>query len=487
MKPSAKKATKTAASLLLVVPLSISPASANINSAMADMFSSSGAMGGVTPPNVYQTQSSNVIVGGGMQMRMPVQNYKFFNYEQPTVKAGCGGVDIRLGSFSWINEDKFKEMLQAIGNNSVGLLFQAALSVISPLIGGKLEGLLKTLQDASNFFANSCRGAEMLVDGALGRKNADLYNACMKVQTLKGKDQVEAASACKDDAPAENASAATDADPAIQAMAQRDINIIWDALSKTALSHSQKELYMNITGSVIIRAKKADGDGADTNQYLDPPVNTLQVLEAGNVDPALPAVYGDVAIKGWWSCDESADPNCLTPTNSGIKSFTPFSYLAFAHMQTLLNNLKTNTSADSPEIRFVNLSSLPVASMLKIGYMSRNDSLAMSLANRYSRIIGYDFAYNFLSQSMKDARSHLSNGANRRGIESEEVDNLLARMDAMLIKFDAERQFRANDEVSMAQMVGNILETEKQMYANLPHGLQNMLMFTNQMNSVRVR
>lgn len=486
MKPSAKKATKTAASLLLVVPLSISPASANINSAMADMFSSSGAMGGATPPNVYQTQSSNVVVGGGMQMRMPVQNYHFFNFEQPTVKAGCGGVDIRLGSFSWINEDKFKEMLQAIGNNSVGLLFQAALSVISPLIGGKLEGLLKTLQDASNFFANSCRGAEMLVDGALGRKNADLYNACMKVQTLKGKDQVEAASACKDDAPAENASAATDADPAIQAMAQRDINIIWDALSKTSLTHDQKELYMNITGSVIIHAKKADGGGADTNTHIEPVVSSLQILETGNVDTAGPS-SGDVSIKGWWSCDESADPNCLKPTNTGVKTFTPFSYLAYGHMMALLNNLRDNTSPDAPDIRFVNLSSLPVASMLKIGYMSRNNSLALSLANRYSRVIGYDFAYNFLELSMKDARSYLSNGSNRRGVESEEVDNLLARMDGMLLKFNAERQFRASDEVSMNQMVGNILETEKQMYANLPHGLQNMLMFTNQMNSVRVR
>lgn len=489
MNQFAKKATASAicAMLVLTSPMAIAPAHADIQTAMSDMFSTSGGMSGGTLPNVYQTQSSNVAVMGSMQMRMPVQNYKFFSFDQPTVKAGCGGVDLRLGSFSWINDAKFKDMLQAIGNNSVGLLFQAALSVISPLIGGKLEGLLKTLQDASSYFANSCRSAEMLVDGAIGRKNADLYNACMKVQTLMGKDQMEAAAACKDNAPSVNASAATDPDPAIKAMAQKDINLVWDALSKTDLTHDQKELYMNITGTVIIHAKKSDGAGADTDRPVPSVIDSLQILETGNVVTGGPIPPGDVSIKGWWQCDELTDPDCLNPDNSGTKSFTPFSYQAFNHMMALLTNLRDNTSPDAGDIQFVNMSTLPVAMMLKIGYMSRSDSLALALANRYSRVIGYDFAYNFLERSLKDARAYLSSGANRRGIESEQVDTLLARMDNMLNKFNTERQFKATEEVSMNQMVANIVETEKQMYANLPHGLQNMLMFTNQMSSIRVR
>ncbi|MFN4266408.1 MAG: conjugal transfer protein TraH [Aquabacterium sp.] len=484
----AKKTTASAAciTLMMATPMAVAPAHADIKSAMTDMFNSSSVMSSGSLPNVYQTQSSNVLVGGSMQMRMPVKNYQFFTFEQPTVKAGCGGVDLRLGSFSWINEEKFKEMLQAIGNNSVGLLYQAALSVISPLIGGKLEGLLKTLQDASEYMANSCQAAEMLVDGALGRKNADLYSACMKIQTLKGKDQVEAKAACKDHAPEENEKGKKDSDPAIRAMAQKDINLVWDALSKTKLTHDQKELYMNITGSIIIRAKKADGAGADTDRPVDAVIDTLQILETGSTGSVGPVKPGDVTIKGWHQCDKVADPDCLNPTEVD-KSFTPFSYQAFNHMMNLLNNLQSNSSPKSGDIQFVNMSSLPVVSMLKIGYMSRTDSLALSLANRYSRVIGYDFAYNFLERGLKDARSYLSNGANRRGIESEKVDTLLGRMDNMLMKLNAERQFRATDEVSMNQMISNIVETEKQMYANLPHGLQNMLMFTNQMSSIRMR
>lgn len=484
----AKRSVATAVAISLTLsPFSVGPAHADIKSAMESMFTSSGAMSSTTAPNVYQTQSSNVVVGGSYQMRVPVQNYKFFSYELPSVKAGCGGVDARLGSFSWINDEKFKEMLQAIGNNSVGLLYQAAISVISPLIGGKLETLLASLQDATSFFGNSCRNAEMLIDGAIGKKTADLYSACMKIQSLKNKDQAAAAAACKDHAPNENAAAATDPDPAIRTVAQRDINIIWNALSKTSLTHDEKELYMNITGTVIIRAKKSDGSGSDVDQEIDGVVTSLQILENGTEPAVGPMPSGDVVISGWWKCDALLDPECLNPTNTGKKTFTPFSQQAFNHMITLLNNLKSNSSPDIAEIRFVNRSSLPVASMLKIGYMSRTDSLALSLANRYSRVIGYDYAYNFLESAMKDARTYLGNGANRRGVESDKVEVLLGRMNDMLMKLNGERQFRATDEISMNHMVANIVETEKQMYANLPHGLQNMLTFTNQMSSIRMR
>ena len=65
---------------------------------------------------------------------------------------------------------------------------------------------------------------------------------------------------------------------------------------------------------------------------------------------------------------------------------------------------------------FVNYSSLPIGMMLRVGYMSRRDDLARSLTNRYADVIGYDFAYNFLSRSILDAKVYLANGAHRRGV-----------------------------------------------------------------------
>ncbi|MBN4836295.1 conjugal transfer protein TraH, partial [Enterobacter hormaechei] len=125
---------------------------------------------------------------------------------------------------------------------------------------------LKQLQDASNFFSNSCRNAEMLVDGALSRKTADMFSACMKVRRLAGDDEVEASARCKDRAPEENATVASSTNPFARAAAQRDVNIIWSALRKTDLGHAERELYMNLAGTVIVRA------GDTGNQVIDPTV-----------------------------------------------------------------------------------------------------------------------------------------------------------------------------------------------------------------------
>ncbi len=471
--------------LVLLGPAGMEPARASLQSEMADMFKNSGMMANDTPPSVYHSQSSNIAALGSLQVRTPVQNYQFMSYDLPSLKAGCGGVDLRLGSFSWINTDKFKQQLQQIGNNSVGLLFSAAISTISPLIGGKIEMLLKQVQDASNFFSNTCRSAEMALDGLMGKKTADTYSACMKVQRLFSNDEEEARSKCQDQAPDINANASQDANPAVRAVAQRDVNIIWDALKNTKLTHEQRELYMNVTGTVIVRAKR--DNGGDTNQTIPPLLDSLNVLERGNTSLPAAAQPGDVAIAGWWTCDEDSDPECLSPHNNTTKIFTPFAQQAFNRMTSLLNALWSNTEPTVADQNFVNYSSLPVGMMLRVGYMSRRDDLARSLTNRYADVIGYDFAYNFLSRSILDAKVYLSNGAHRRGVEDIEVDNMLSRMDSLLNQLEGQRHIKATDNIGMSAMVTNIVDTERQMYATLPQGLQNMMTFSNHMSALRGR
>lgn len=478
-------AVASSLTLLLTGPAGLTPAQASLQTEMADMFKASGMMANDTPPNVYHSQSSNIAALGGLQVRTPVQNYQMMSYDLPSMKAGCGGVDLRLGSFSWINTEKFKQMLQQIGNNSVGLLFSAAISTITPLIGGKIEMLLKQVQDASNFFSNTCRSAEMALDGLMGKKTADTYSACMKVQRLFAKDEEEARTKCQDQAPDVNQAAASDSNPAVRAVAQRDVNLIWDALKKTKLTHEQRELYMNVTGTVIVRAKR-DSSG-DTNQTIPPVLDSLNVLERGNTTPPTSAQPGDVAIAGWWSCDEDADPECLNPKNTTTKVFTPFAQQAFNRMTALLNALWNNKEPSISDQNFVNYSSLPIGMMLRVGYMSRRDDLARSLTNRYADVIGYDFAYNFLSRSILDAKVYLANGAHRRGVEDIEVDNMISRMDALINQLEGQRHIKATDNIGMSAMVTNIVDTERQMYATLPQGLQNMMTFSNHMSALRGR
>lgn len=68
--------------------------------------------------------------------RAPVNAYQVVNLTPPTLRAGCGGIDAYGGSFTFINEEQFRQMLRQIGANALGYAFK--LLTPSPLFGQSL-------------------------------------------------------------------------------------------------------------------------------------------------------------------------------------------------------------------------------------------------------------------------------------------------------------------------------------------------------------
>ena len=108
---------------LLALSLSITPIAsnpANLNAEMQALFNDLGAIGNVTAPGAFRGQAMNLYTGGNLMMRAPGKNYPLSNAQLPSLKAGCGGIDLFGGSFSFINKQQFVAMLQNIGANAVG-------------------------------------------------------------------------------------------------------------------------------------------------------------------------------------------------------------------------------------------------------------------------------------------------------------------------------------------------------------------------------
>ena len=110
-------------------------AAADLNAEMQRMFSDLGTVGNVTSPGAFRGQTMNTMTGGNLMMRTPGKNYQLGSVALPSLKAGCGGIDVFGGSFSFINKAQFTAMLQNIGANATGYAFQLAIDSISPLIG----------------------------------------------------------------------------------------------------------------------------------------------------------------------------------------------------------------------------------------------------------------------------------------------------------------------------------------------------------------
>src|SRR5712671_5322612 len=108
-------ATLVIACLLATPPVTIA---GDLNTEMQGMFNALGSLGNVTSPGAFRGQAMNLYTGGSLFMREPSKNYSLTRAQLPSLKAGCGGIDLFGGSFSFINKAQFVALLQNIGANA---------------------------------------------------------------------------------------------------------------------------------------------------------------------------------------------------------------------------------------------------------------------------------------------------------------------------------------------------------------------------------
>lgn len=458
--------TSVAAAALLTPITYPAGQAAALDTQMENMFKSMGGTATVDGPGAFRSQSMGVITGGEVQWRIPARNYQLASMTSPSLSAGCGGIDARLGSFSYINEDKFKEMLQSIGDATVGLLFQAALSYLSP----QLKGVLDTLESITRFVnkanINSCEAAQSLVMGATGMITGSDTQKCIMGQMMKGVDYNKAQNQCKDNAGSTNVAQA--ADPKTKDVAPHDANLIWDALASTSLTKDEKELFINLVGTVVRRVAKDDTSGSKLPQRREPTITSLKLLLEGNED----AAGGKVKIKNWWRCvADPADPTGKPCADVAVDTSNPDETIeAFpSKVEKLLNAwrdaLANNVSpalAGSDTLKLINNTRIPVYKIMALGYWSPDTSLTDQLIQRYKRAIGYDFAYVFLTAQLRDAKGYLSNVKPQDTVEDENLRELRASIDRQLAAFDSEQRNYLAQEPAMNAMIDNLERMDRQ-------------------------
>ncbi len=95
--------------------MAAAPVSAQVGAELNDFFNDMGAAANATGPTAYQGQSAGYYSGGNIWTRFPQKSVNPVNLQLPSIKAGCGGIDVFSGSFSFINTDEIVAMLGAEG------------------------------------------------------------------------------------------------------------------------------------------------------------------------------------------------------------------------------------------------------------------------------------------------------------------------------------------------------------------------------------
>ena len=261
-------------------------------------------MSNVTQPGVFETQRRGVIAGGSIATRSRIMNTQVVSVVPPSWKAGCGGIDLFTGSFSFINGEQFIQLLRSIAANAAGYAFQVALNGVCESCMTHIESLQNKIQSLNQFAGNSCQLAQGIVNQSLDAFNkkgttdvmlwsaneGGLINDFMEGWTQSGGQSAE--QIVKQRNPQKYAEIVTG-------------NIVWRAMVKNNMADwfvglgggqddDLLEEVMSLTGTVIIEDLEDDDTGQETNPITEyKPVLGIRALVTGVENQPIYRCTGD--------------------------------------------------------------------------------------------------------------------------------------------------------------------------------------------------
>jgi len=156
---------RNAAFTIAAASMVASPVAANVGDSMDRFMDDMGAAANVTGPSAFEGQSAGYYSLGNVWTRFPQKTTNIANLQLPRARAGCGGIDIFAGSFSFINASEMVALLKAVANNAVGFAFSLAIDTVCPECSKIMQEFSQKAQLMNNLSINSCEMAQGLVGG----------------------------------------------------------------------------------------------------------------------------------------------------------------------------------------------------------------------------------------------------------------------------------------------------------------------------------
>lgn len=276
----------TPLAVAIVLACLAGPVSANIQSQMDSMFDS---MSNTTAPGAFETATRGVIAGGSMRIRNKIATGPVVSFRPPSVQAGCGGIDMFAGSFSFINAQQFVQSLRSVASNAIGVAsgyaFKLALQAMGPTPANVISSLQETMQKMNEMMSNSCQLATGLVTDTFNAFGANIEN----------KDSLKSMATGLGDAFSSFKSSVTDggksATEKISEGGKDEIckdygNVLWCAMinrnTKSFFQYGStetEELIMSMVGSHVIGKELDNADDGKGKTRLNEPLLPIEEVD----------------------------------------------------------------------------------------------------------------------------------------------------------------------------------------------------------------
>jgi conjugative transfer pilus assembly protein TraH len=112
-------------------------------------------------PNMFESQKRGYASAGSLSLRFRNNSDYLVSFAPPRFRAGCGGIDMFMGGFSYLNEDYLMEKLERIAEGGVAtFVYDIAMSVLSEPIQKSMKSLEALVDRLNQLQIDDCRAAK---------------------------------------------------------------------------------------------------------------------------------------------------------------------------------------------------------------------------------------------------------------------------------------------------------------------------------------
>ena len=340
----------------------IGVARADVASEMNGFFNDAGGAANVTGPTAFQGQSAGYYSLGNVWTRFPQKSVSPFNLQLPSARAGCGGIDLFSGSFSFINASEIVAMLKATANNALGFAFKLAIDSVSPEIGKVMDEFSQKAQLLNQMNISSCETAQALVGGIWPQMETTRSTICEAVGNSQGvfSDWAASRQGCNNGGQ-RDATLAGNTDPAMKEQIIGDPhNYTWEALKKSskfgAFDQGFSEYVMTLVGTIVTTPPSGSEHGPKVVIYGPAEEAVVTALLDGTANA--PAVK--ILKCNNDPCTDVSDQTLNVPASSALRPRIA------TMIKSMSSKIRSDSALDAAEKQLLNMATVPIYKILAV-------------------------------------------------------------------------------------------------------------------------
>ncbi len=380
--------------ICLTLSLTLLPNNAK-SDPMSDMFQRWGVQGTSTSPGVYESQERGFAIGGKLNARVRTETIPpALTLKLPSIKAGCGGLDIFAGSFSWISSENFTKTMKAIGQNAIGYAFSLGLEVVCSNCAAQLNKLQHFMNQITKMSGDTCAATKALVGTAFDALGDQSIGSCIsKAASSEKGDYANAWLTCagKEEAEMkENLKAKFPWNP--EAGQKRDPMVAGNSTTVSAAKEAQLDTYeiqwmISLLGTYHVETPDPTDEATTRCTYKKPTVTMRELIDGGTLKLI--------------TCESgSLDDRCLKYGTETVTGVAGYKTMVFNNIKAIYDKNKTKPSLDldGAEKIFIERTTMPIQKYTRQLASLRDDTVALTMIDQISDFTAAEYAWETLER-----------------------------------------------------------------------------------------